>query len=499
MKTGRCSLIFVCLIAFSILLPAVPSFAVTSNLEVKCVDPSGKPIDNVKVVAYNLVTTREKDKKSDAQGIAEITKLDNGLYRIIGRKEGFVPAFYEYVRLNDSNGSITLTFAPGADRKLYFEDPVEDQKIREWIGQGMEAYKGGKFDDAVKLFGQALELHPFSPDALYYNGVALLQQAKFDQGVEYLKRAGAVSDTMVAASSADPKYAQISQAIQQLLKTMPAIKGESYLKQKKYDEAIASFLEAVKSDPSNPQFYANLAIAYTNAKRFDEAIPMIDKAIQLKPDEKAYTNLKNDINVRKENNALIQAQTIMDEGNKLLQEEDAAGAIRKYEEAMKMVTLPNQAPLWRQMGMANAKLNQHDAAVAAFKKSIEVAPAEEVSKYKTAFSNYYLQNKRYDEAIDLLADTKAGGQTSEQTLLDMAKARKDREPELAELILEKLLRMNPQNADAYYDLGRLYYIDGKSKDARTKELLTKYLEIGKDPVKIEDAKGLLVVVNKRSK
>ena len=142
---------------------------------------------------------------------------------------------------------------------------------------------------------------------------------------------------------------------QQLLKTMPAIKGESFLKQKKYDEAVASFSEAVKSDPSNPQFYANLAIALTNAKKFNEAIPMVEKAIQLKPDEKAYDSLKNDIVVRKESAALIQAQNVMDEGNKLLQGEDAEGAIKKYEEAMKMIAPANQSPLWRQIGFGQCQ------------------------------------------------------------------------------------------------------------------------------------------------
>ena len=473
----------------------MPGFADNGAIQVKCVDATGKPVDNVKVVVFNVGTGKDKDKRSDAQGIAEFTKLDNGVYRVLGRKEGSVPAFYEYARLNESRESVTLTFAPGADKKLYFEDPAEDQRMRGLLGQGMDAYKAGKFEDAEKFFGQTLEVNPFNSDALYYNGVALLQQSKFDQGVESLKRAAAVADAMSATAAPDPKYAQISQATQQLLKTMPAIKGESYLKQKKYDEAIASFSEAVKSDPSNPQFYANLAVALTNAKRFDEAIPMIDKAIQLKTDEKTFVSLKNDILVRKENYALIQAQAIMDEGNKLLQEENAAGAIRKYEEAMKMVPSASQSPLWRQIALANAKLGQPDAAVAAFKKAVELAPAEEALKYKTVFANYYLQNKKYDEAVDVLAE----GQSSEQALLEMAKVRTNKEPELAEAILEKVIKINPNNADVYYDLGRLYYIDGKSKDSRTKELLNKYLEIGKDPAKIDDAKGLLVVIGRRSK
>jgi hypothetical protein len=45
----------------------------------------------------------------------------------------------------------------------------------------------------------------------------------------------------------------------------------------------------------------------------------------------------------------------------------------------------------------------------------------------------------------------------------------------------------------------MYYADGKEYDKRTKELLTKYTEIGKDPDKLSSAKDLLIMVNRRSK
>ena len=65
----------------------------------------------------------------------------------------------------------------------------------------------------------------------------------------------------------------------------------------------------------------------------------------------------------------------MIEGNKLLQDGDAAGALKKYEEAKGMIKEDRQAPLWMQIGKAQAKLNQEEAAIASFKKSLELAPA----------------------------------------------------------------------------------------------------------------------------
>jgi hypothetical protein len=60
------------------------------------------------------------------------------------------------------------------------------------------------------------------------------------------------------------------------------------------------------------------------------------------------------------------------------------------------------------------------------------------------------------------------------------------------------LTINPQNADVYFELGQLYYLDGKAKDNRTKELLAKYIQIGKDQDKLKRANDLLVVISRRN-
>jgi tetratricopeptide (TPR) repeat protein len=156
--------------------------------------------------------------------------------------------------------------------------------------------------------------------------------------------------------------------------------------------------------------------------------------------------------------------------------------------------------LWRLIGKAQAKQGQPDAAIAAFQKSIELSPADKLADYQKEFAQFYLDAKRYDEAINLLADPKASAsQSPEQTLLDLAKTWKNKEPNFATAALEKVIKLNPSNADALYDLAQLSYIEGKSKDVRTKELVGKYLEIGKDADKIQGAKDMLVIINKRTK
>lgn len=504
MKMKSCKSLFVCLISFSILFFALPGFAGDSTLQVKCVDASGNPVPGVKVVIIHLQSQKSKDKKSEAPGVAEFTKLDDGAYRVVGRKDGLVPALYEFAVLKGSQESVTLKFAAGADKKLYFEDPAEEARSFTLLKQGLDAYKQNKFADAEKLFNQSIEINPGSPEASYYLAIASLQQSKYDQGVEMLNRTSRLASAYMTMPSPVPSgpnpYEQILQSAQGLIKKLPAFKGENALRQQKYDLAAAEFNEAIKTDPNNPELHANLAIALTNAKKFDEALKALENAIKLKPAEKAYADLKAQINARKEKVELDKAQTVMDEGNKLLQDGDAAGALKKYEEAKSMVAPERQSPLWRQIARAQAKLDQQDAAVASFKKAIELSPADKVPEYRNSYAQYYLDAKKYDEALDVLADPKtAGSQSPEQVLIELANSSKNKQPQLAEAALEWVIKANPGNADIYFELGQMYYADGKEKDSRTKELLTKFVEVGKDPAKIESAKNMLIMINRRSK
>jgi tetratricopeptide (TPR) repeat protein len=504
MKINSCKYLVVCFVSFSILFLALPGHAQNGNLQVKCVEASGSPAQNAKVVVFSMNTQKAKDKKSDAQGAAEFAKLDDGVYRVFARKDGFAPALYEYALIKGSTETVTLTFAAGADKKLYFEDPAEAQKAAMLLQAGLEAIKANKLEEGEKMLAQSLEISPSSPETVYYYGAAFLQEGKFDKATELLIRAGKIAEMLKTTPSPNPSgtnpYELVFQGAKRLLSQMPSLKGDYALRQKNYDLAAKEYAEAIKSNPDNAEYYANLAIALTNAGKPDEALAAISKAIQLKPSEKAYTDLKAKISARKDNAALEKAQGIMNEGNALLKDGNAAEALKKFEEAKGMIPADKAAPLWRQIGKAQAKLEQPDAAIAAFKKSIEIAPADKVSDYQKDFAQFYLDSKRYDEAIDLLADPKAAAsQSPEQGLLDLAKTWKNKEPNFAAAALEKVLKLNPANADAYYDLAQLSYIDGKSKDSRTKELLAKYLEIGKDPEKTQGAKDMLVIINKRTK
>jgi len=439
---------------------------------------------------------KPKDKKSDAQGVAEFTKLEDGAYRVYGRKDGSVPALYEFAVLKGSPKTVTLKFEAGADKKLWFEDPAEEQKAGVLLQQGLDAAQQKKFPEAEKGINDALAVKPSMAEGLYYLGQVYLQQEKYDQALEAMDRAADAASVWMAAGFQGP-YQQIVQNAQMTRKKLPAIKGENALKQKNYEAAAKAFNEAIQSDPNEPEYHANLAIALANAQKYDEALAAIDQAIKLKSTETAYAEIRKTIAAKKENAVIDKAQNVLNEGNTLLQNEDAAGALKKFEEAKSMVSADRQSPIWRQIGRAQAKLDQPEA-VASFKKAIELAPKDKVTEYRNSLAQYYLDSKQYDLAIDTVVESGAG-EGQEKTLLNLAKTRKDKEPKLAIAALERVLKLNPDNFDATFDLAQLYYSEGKENDKRTKELLTRYTEKGQDAGKLESVKGMLVIIDRRTK
>jgi tetratricopeptide (TPR) repeat protein len=274
------------------------------SIRVKCVDSTGNMLQGVKVIANRLNDNRSKDKNSDALGIAEISKLDAGVYRVFGRKNGFSPALFEFAMLQTEPISITLALQTGADKKLYFEDFLIGTKADELQKLATQAQEAGDLERAQKLFEQSIDINPPNPEVLLKLASVYLEQMKFDPMLEALNKVVMIA-TAFRTLPASPYIREASyydgllKQAQVYIVKIPAMKGQLAMVQKKYDVAIAAYSDAVKEDPNNPVNHVGLAIALTNVQRNDEALQAVGKAIQLNPGEKKYADLKNQIEARK--------------------------------------------------------------------------------------------------------------------------------------------------------------------------------------------------------
>ena len=66
-------------------------------------------------------------------------------------------------------------------------------------------------------------------------------------------------------------------------------------------------------------------------------------------------------------------------------------------------------------------------------------------------------------------------------------------PAFAQSAYEKALEVDPENTEADYELGMLYFYDLKD-NARSREMLTRYLAKGKDAAHLSNAESVLAVM-----
>jgi len=505
MKTYRCTPFIICFVVFSLLFSTLV-YSQESKVIATCVDDSGNPLKGVKVEILSLDNKKVKDKKSNGDGIAELDKIDSGIYRVVGRKNDYAPALYEYLTVGPSQETVTLELKPGVDSLLYFEDPDRIQKALDSLTLAVQAMQANNAAEAEKLLLESIELDPSNSQAMLTLGTYYFQMTQFDQAIETLQKteemAGMFASLPAIPGQIEPaQLAKIQENARTLIDAVPGYKAELAIKQKKYDVAVEIYRGILQKNPNNTDVYYDIAVALTYAGELDKAMSTIDKAIEIAPDNKDYPNLKKQISARIENQAIAKAQAALDEGTGLLKLGKATDALEKFQTAIGLLKEDKQAPVWRQIGKAQAELMQTDAAEAAFKKAVELAPENEIDNYMNNLAQFYLESKMYDQALDTMTDARMlKDNSADQVLMDIVDRTKNNNPGFAKLVLERVIEDNPQNLDAHFILGELYYIDysDKDMDARARELLTHYIEAGQDPERVNKSKNMLVLINRRS-
>ena len=175
--------------------------------------------------------------------------------------------------------------------------------------------------------------------------------------------------------------------------------------------------------------------------------------------------------------------------------DDPASALKKFEEAKAIAPVNQQYIVIRKIAQAQEKLKLPEA-LDNYKKAAELAPADKAADYKIFLAQYYVGQNKVEEGVDLLA---AGSANPENDLFSLAMKVKDDQSALAEAVLERVIKLNPNNIDACFELGTLYYLEGKAKDKLSKELLGKYLASGKDASKLDNAKSMIATIDYRAK
>lgn len=125
-------------------------------------------------------------------------------------------------------------------------------------------------------------------DALLYENKAILA---YPNDVEFLEKKVGTLETM-------QRYGEAANTAERLYRISPGnpdyrkqvveyniLSGRQNMKQMEYDSALADFNTALKVEPGNYEAISYAADAYAQQKKYDEALDMIDKGLNDKPDD----------------------------------------------------------------------------------------------------------------------------------------------------------------------------------------------------------------------
>jgi tetratricopeptide (TPR) repeat protein len=455
---------------FSVIL-CTSVFAQAGSLEVTCVNASGEPVSGIKVYTVALGQKKADDEKTNKEGVAVFKKLDDGYYRVFTHEKGYAPAYDEWVQMSgDQQKSVSLTLKPGEDHPLYFENNQKLAEAQQALQQGGAALQNKQFDEAEAQLKKAIEDNPAEPAAYFSLGMLYVQQNKYDEAKAMLTKAvGLFKMYQSVQGSSNPAIGEQLQQAETQLQFLPvrslAAKVDEATKAKDYDTALKYLAELQKLRPDDARIYYTMAYMLAQTRHIDEALTKIDKAIELKPDEQDFQNLKKQlVDIQKQQAAQKEANAARSkvaEVQQLNKDGKYEEAIAKAKEVLPETPEKLKPILWAEITNANIRLKNYAEAADAYQKDLE------------------LNKKPVAEGL-----YKLGEQFVHKGQQDAASA-----------VFEKVLEVDPNYAEAYYQLGMYYFYEKQNKD-KAKQLLDKYLSIGKNKDNLSNAKNVLVVMGK---
>ncbi|SBS87213.1 Hsp70/Hsp90 organizing protein, putative [Plasmodium ovale] len=228
------------------------------------------------------------------------------------------------------------------------------------------------------------------------------------------------------------------------------LKGNEFYKQKKFEEALKEYDEAIKINPNDIMYYYNkaavflemkdndkaietclyaienrynfkadftqvakvynrLAISYTNVKDYDKALEAYRKSL-VEDNNRATRNALKELERRKEKEEReayidpVKAEEHKNKGNEYFKNNDFPNAKKEYDEAIRRN--PNDAKLYSNRAAALTKLIEYPSALEDVMKAIELDP-NFVKAYSRKgnlhffMKDYYKALQAYNKGLEL--------------------------------------------------------------------------------------------------
>ena len=481
-------------------------FGLAANtLKVKCVDENGQTVAKAKVLAFALKAGKTSNKKTDTNGVAVFNKMKDDYYRIWVEAKGYKKALKEFIpMLNDTQEKIELVLKAGNEKDpLYFEDNLIRERADTLFKAGTEAIQQRNLDEAEKRLTESIELYPTQLNANNNLAFIYFTTARADLAKECYERIINIAETFKFLEEDPNNIALYDQQIKQareLLENMPlqilAAEVDKSLEAEDFGTAVEKLDEMIAMQPDNAGAYFQKAIAMTRLNDLDGAEAAVNKAIKLNPSENAFKDLQTRI-------GLMQKAIITNKVRDSLLEIEKLNTSGNYEEALSSLDkMSSDTPeelkgaFWWIKGRAYRGLDQKDEMIQSYEKALRnEKDSNNQGIYLNELANWLLDKNYLDELLEVypriapIASVNVANGFS--AFADRLKVKGDQAG--AREVFEKIIEIDPEYAEAYYELGVIYFYEVNDK-VKAKVLLEKYIELGKNNDHLNSAKDFIILM-----
>lgn len=155
-------------------------------------------------------------------------------------------------------------------------------------------------EGALETYNKMLEIDPLSYDANVHLGFVFQKEGENEKAIGYYEKAlegrsddiatmGSLAKLYAEAGDSKKSVAMYNRAIEASKdegqkKQLRSRLGRSLINDKQWDEAATVYTALVESNPDDPASRYNLGISLTQGNRPAEAVPHLEKVIELKPE-----------------------------------------------------------------------------------------------------------------------------------------------------------------------------------------------------------------------
>lgn len=330
----------------------------------------------------------------------------------------------------------------------------------------------GNNQKAKEALMREVEKNPKSDEGLFLLGFIYGEEGEYEKMIEYFNKSLSVSQKFAKEISENRNYHwadNFNKGVGFFNRAAQVTSEDST--QMYFNRAIERFENAILVQPDSVDTYKNLAFAYINAGRIDDAAEPLKKLIEHGSNAETYAML-GEIYV-------TQGQGLMSSYRSTDNLQDSVAAMKKFNEAITLLQkgraeFPGNEEILLYLSNAYINANKLDVAMESFKEGVKIDPdnkyyrynygvllleAEDFDNAEDQFLKAIELDPQYSNAVYNLAATyvKWGTQLRDKAVEEGTDDNLFKEKfEMSLPYLEKYLDLNPNDAQMWELLGRVY-------------------------------------------